>query len=198
MLTFDVAFFAFRNVMLNISNAIGGAITITNGAFAANTTQCGIGSGLVDVDGQEVLTFGQPIPDLLHEGLAPMVATNAGGGTITNLGGLSRKLTYTINIPNLAIDLSGTLVTGSVAGLVVATATLPAPPTPPTLAGRRQGDSIVLSWPTNATGFSLVYATNLPPSNWFSASPLPLVTGDQNVVTNLMTREAVFYRLFKP
>ncbi len=195
LLTFDLAYFAFRSVKLDLTNTTGQAIPISNGTFAGNTTACGISSGLVDVDGLTVLTFGQPVPDVYHAALDPLVQTNAGGGTITNTGSLDRKLTYTINLPYLAIDLSGTTVTGSIAGLVVAYATLP---TPLTLEGRRLGTNIVLSWPTNATGFSLVYATNLPAANWFLASPLPAVSTNRNVVTNAMTGDAVFYRLYKP
>lgn len=199
LLTFDAAYVAFRDVQLDITNATGGAIGITNGAFAANTTRCGISSALMDVDGLELpLGLGQPIPDVLHGNLDPIVGQNAAGGTITNLGGLNRKLTYTIDIPNLAFDLSGTVVTGSAAGLVVAYAVLPTPPPPPSLAVWKLGAEIVLAWPTNATGFSLEYATNLLATNWLPASPPPVIVNDQNVVTNLMTRDAAFYRLHQP
>jgi hypothetical protein len=196
ILTFDAAFVAFRSVKLDITNATGGVLVITNGAFATNTTRCGISTALVDVDGLELpLSLGQPIPDVLHASMDPMVEQNVGGGSITNLGGLNRKLTYTINIPQLTMDLSGTIVTGSVAGLVVAYAVLPPPPT---LSAWRLGTNLVLTWPTNLTGFSLLYATNLPATSWFHAAPPPVIINDQNVVTNAMTRSAVFYRLRKP
>ena len=198
ILTFDAAFVAFRSVQLDITNATTGPLAITNGAFAPNTTRSGIATALVDVDGLELpLGLGQPIPDVLHEPLAPIVQENAAGGTITNLGGLNRKLTYTINIPDLAMDLSGTVITGSAAGLIVAYTTLPVPPPPPTLSASRQGGNIVLAWPTNATDFSLEYATRVPAPQWFPASPPPVVANGQNVVTNAMTGDAVFYRLHK-
>jgi hypothetical protein len=127
-----------------------------------------------------------------------MVGTNAGGGTISNLGGLNRKLTYTINIPQIAIDLSGTMVTGSATGMVVAYAVLPTPPIPPTLSVRKLGPDLVLAWPTNVAGFSLSYATNLPATRWFAASPSPVIANGQNLVTNATMRNAVFYRLQKP
>jgi len=197
--TFDAAFIAFRSVQLDIANAITGPIAITNGTFATNTTHCGIASALADVDGLELpLGLGQPIPDVLHGQLAPIVQPNAAGGTITNLGGLNRKLTYPINIPNLSLNLGGTVVTGSAAGLIVAYAVIPAPPPPPTLSARRQGGELVLAWPTNTTGFLLNYATNLPATNWMPAAPLPAVVNGENVVTNALTGGAVFYRLQKP
>jgi len=145
------------------------------------------------------LGLGQPVPDLYHAPMAPTVQTNAAGGVIANLGGLNRRLTYTINIPNFAFDLSGTIVTGSVAGLIVATTVLPEPPVPiPTLTAQRAGEFIVLSWPTNATGYFLEHATSLTAADWLPATPAPVIVDDQNVVTNSMTLNAGFYRLRKP
>jgi hypothetical protein len=199
ILTFDAAFLAFRSVQLDITNTVTGPIVITDGTFAANSTRCGITSALVDVDGLELpLGLGQPIPDVLHGQLHPIVQQNAAGGTISNLGGLNRKLTYTISIPNLSIDLNGMVVAGSAAGLIVAYAVIPAPPLPPTLSARRQGASLVLAWPTNTTGFLLKYATNLPTTNWMPATPLPVIANGENVVTNAFTGGPVFYRLQKP
>lgn len=199
LLTFDAAFLAFRSVKLDLTNVFAGAIAITNGAFAGGTTQCGIATALVDADGLELpLGLGQPIPDVLHGELPPLVQTNVAGGTITNLGGLNRQLTYTINLPYLAFDLSGTVVTGSAAGLVVATAVLPVPTPPPTLSVRRQPGEVVLSWPTNATGFALEYATNQPAAQWLPALPSPVIANAQFVVTNRTPRAAAFYRLRKP
>jgi hypothetical protein len=196
--TVDAAFVAFRSVHLDITNSTSGTIAITNGSFATNTTRSGISTALLDVDGLPILTFGQPVPDVYHGSLDPLVQQNAGGGSVSNLGGLNRKLTYTIDIPNLSIDLSGTIVTGSAAGLIVAYAVIPAPPTPPTLSATRQGPAIVLAWPTNAAGFSLEYTTVLPATNWVPASPPPVAANGQNVVTNLFIGDAAFYRLHKP
>ena len=200
--TFDAAFLAFRSVRLDITNAGPGAIALSNGAFAANTTACGIQSALVDVDGLELpLGLGQPIPDVLHANLSPMVQTNAAGGSITNLGGWLYQLTYPINLPELALNLGDTAIAGSAAGLIVATAVIPPPPPPappPALSVRRQGAAIVLAWPTNATGFALEYATALPATNWWPASPLPVVVNGENIVTNWLTPGVAFYRLRKP
>ena len=199
ILTFDAAYLAFRSVKLDLTNVFAGAIAITNGAFAGGTTQCGIASALADADGLELpLGLGQPIPDVLHGALSPQVQSNAAGGAITNLGGLNRQLTYTINLPNLAFNLGDTVVTGSAAGLIVATAVLPTPTPPPTLSVRRQPGEVVLSWPTNATGFSLEYATNQPAVQWLPALPSPVIANAQFVVTNRTTRAAAFYRLRKP
>lgn len=199
ILTFDAAFIAFRSVRLDITNTAPGPIPLASGSFASETTRSGIASALLDVDGLELpLGLGQPIPDLLNAQLDPVVETNAAGGVITNLGGLNRKLTYTISIPNLSLDLSGTLITGSVAGLVVAYATLPEPPPPPVLGVAKQGENVILSWSTNAAGFMLETSPVLPAQNWSPASPPPVVRGSQYVVTNAPVGDVLFYRLRKP
>jgi len=67
---------------------------------------------------------------------------------------------------------------------------------PPTLGYIRQGNALEFSWPTNSVGFALEYATRLPPTNWVSASPAPVIVGGRYFVTNTMTEEG-YYRLRK-
>jgi hypothetical protein len=57
---------------------------------------------------------------------------------------------------------------------------------------------VVISWPTNATGFALEYSTDLTTTNWNPVSPDPMILGNRNVVTNGMTNPATFFRLYKP
>lgn len=196
--TFDAAFTAFRAIRLDITNTT--RIVVADGGFAANTTWCGIATAAADVDGLTLpLGLGQPVPDVRHGLLPPTMQQNAGGGTITKLGGLERKLTYTIHIPELSLDLEGMTVTGSAAGLIVAYAVIPDPSIPaPTLSARKQGDAIVLAWPTNATEFSLEYATDLPATHWSPAWPPPVGAKGENVVTNTITGGAALYRLHRP
>ena len=74
-------------------------------------------------------------------------------------------------------------------------ANLAAPP----LAVRRAGNSVVLSWPTNAPGFTLQSVTNLvPPSAWTNAADVPVVIGMEFTVTNTATNSGQFFRLRKP
>ena len=55
---------------------------------------------------------------------------------------------------------------------------------------------IVLTWPTNAVGFTLQSATNLvSPAVWSTNSPAPVVINGQNTVTNPITGPQQFYRL---
>ena len=70
---------------------------------------------------------------------------------------------------------------------------------PPALAVRRAGNSVVLSWPTNAPGFTLQSMTNLvAPSAWTNAADVPVVIGMEFTVTNTATNSGQFFRLRKP
>ena len=55
---------------------------------------------------------------------------------------------------------------------------------------------IILTWPTNAVGFTLQSTTNLvSPTVWSTNLPAPVAIGGQNVVTNPITGPQQFYRL---
>jgi len=57
-------------------------------------------------------------------------------------------------------------------------------------------NAVVLSWPASATGFNLVQSSTM--SNWTNDPVSPAVVSNYNVVTNLSTPTATFYRLYKP
>jgi hypothetical protein len=67
----------------------------------------------------------------------------------------------------------------------------------PKLNQAKSGGNILLSWPTNWTGFCLQYATNLSPSSWVSNSSSPAIVNGQCTVTNTMSDRVKFYRLKK-
>jgi pimeloyl-ACP methyl ester carboxylesterase len=67
----------------------------------------------------------------------------------------------------------------------------------PTLSATRLGNELLLSWPTNFTGFTLETATNLPPTSWTSSSVSPAIVSGQYTVTNTITGGKKFYRLKK-
>jgi hypothetical protein len=54
---------------------------------------------------------------------------------------------------------------------------------------------IILTWSTNAVGFTLQSTTNLASPVWSTNSPAPVVVGEQNTVTNPITGPQQFYRL---
>jgi hypothetical protein len=58
------------------------------------------------------------------------------------------------------------------------------------------GPNVVLTWPTNATGFTLQSTTSLGSSAvWATNSPAPVVVNGQNTVTNPLSSPQRFYRL---
>ena len=70
------------------------------------------------------------------------------------------------------------------------------PPTPPQLTLALSGGSVVLTWPTSATGFSLQSITNLVSLGaWTFISATPVVVNGQNTVTNPISGTQQFYRL---
>lgn len=72
------------------------------------------------------------------------------------------------------------------------------PIVPPQLTITSAGTNVLLSWPTNATGFTLEFATNLPPTVWNTNSTAPVIVNQQNVVTNSISAAQMFYRLSEP
>lgn len=69
---------------------------------------------------------------------------------------------------------------------------------PPPLSIGFAGTNVMLIWPTNADGFTLQSATNLTPMVvWSAVSPASVVINGQNVVSNSITGEQVFYRLVR-
>ena len=65
----------------------------------------------------------------------------------------------------------------------------------PSLAINRSGTNVLVSWPTNFTGYALYYTTNLAPANWIIVPPRAVIVGGLYVVTNAISGPRNFYRL---
>ena len=64
---------------------------------------------------------------------------------------------------------------------------------------RRSGNGLILTWPTNAVGFTLQSTTNLtPPVSWVDVTNPPALLGGQWTVTNSFSGGAQYFRLRKP
>ena len=60
----------------------------------------------------------------------------------------------------------------------------------------RSAANVILTWPTNATGFTLQSTTNLvSPAVWNTVSPAPVIVNGQNAVTNQISGKQKFFRL---
>ena len=95
------------------------------------------------------------------------------------------------------LGLSG--VTAISAGGVHTLALLGTAPLLPTLKAQPTGNQLILTWPTNAAGFTLQSTLNLtPPVTWTDATNPPAVVGPQFTVTNSLSGSARFYRLRQP
>lgn len=69
---------------------------------------------------------------------------------------------------------------------------------PPTLAVARQADKVVLTWPADATGFSVQSTATLAPANWQPAGLTSTVEGNLNKVAVTPDGANRFFRLSKP
>jgi uncharacterized repeat protein (TIGR03803 family) len=69
-------------------------------------------------------------------------------------------------------------------------------PVPPRLTLIPYEPYLILTWPTNAAGFTLEFATNLAsPTVWHTNSTAPVVINGQNVVIHTITGTQMFFRL---
>jgi hypothetical protein len=76
---------------------------------------------------------------------------------------------------------------------------LAAPFNSPQLSIAATDDGIILTWPTNAIGFTAQSTTNLsPPIIWNAISSAPAIVNGQNTLTNASAGVQVFYRLMQP
>jgi alpha-tubulin suppressor-like RCC1 family protein len=70
-------------------------------------------------------------------------------------------------------------------------------PSPPTLQAQLSGKSLLLSWPTNSTGFHLQLSAGMSPFNWMDSTNSPVISGGQFWATNAISGGARFFRLRK-
>jgi hypothetical protein len=69
---------------------------------------------------------------------------------------------------------------------------------PPALRITHSGSNVVLSWPTNATGFGLQQSAALGSPNWVGATDPVSIVNARNQVSVTATNRANFYRLKSP
>jgi len=68
----------------------------------------------------------------------------------------------------------------------------------PTVSMIFSGANVIVTWPTNATGFTLQSTTNLiSPVAWTTNSPAPVIVNGQNTVTDPIFGTQKFYRLIQ-
>jgi len=134
-------------------------------------------------------------------GNGTVFAINTDGTGFTNLYSFDSAVNSGGDLPLAGLILSGSTlygttfhggdgVDGTVFGLSV---TLPGAPQ---LTIIPSGTNVILTWPTNATVFTLQSTTNLvSPASWSAVSPAPVSISGQNAVTNPISGTRKFYRL---
>ena len=116
-------------------------------------------------------------------GLGTVFAVNTDGSGFTVLqssGGFSGPV---VSGNNLYVERSGTLFS------------IALPIAWPQLSIVPAGANVILSWPTNVTGFTLQTTTDLASSSWTTNLASPVLVNGQNTVTNPITGTQLFYRL---
>ena len=92
-------------------------------------------------------------------------------------------------VPRSIFNIDGSSGSGTIfsIGLPVAS---------PELTITSSGPTVILTWPTNASAFTLQSTSNLVSSPfWTTVSPAPVVVNGQKTATNLISDTQRFYRL---
>ncbi len=180
--------------------------TKTSGSPATNGDGANPRGGLVLVSN---LLYGTTYGGGLSSGTIFAIGTNGLG--FTNLHNFTANAVFPYTNydgahPNAGLIFSGNALYGTAtgggnpdsftgSGTIFSLAIGPAPVNPPTLSVLKSGTNVILTWPTNATGFTLQSITNAVSTNWSTVSPAPVVVGGQNTVTNATSGTQKFYRL---
>ena len=165
--------------------------TVTWNTFSNSTSADLIGFIVVDTNANQVFASGLP-------GQPGALANTAASETIP-AGTLLTNANYNCQIlfTHIALTTNGNLTSSAVVGTVTEFNLSTTTNTfGPTLAIRHTGTNVVLSWPTNASGFTLEATTSLTSPSWSTGLPSPVTVGTNYVVTNGISTTRQFYRLF--
>ncbi len=148
-----------------------------------------VARGLVDLRG---LALKASLNFVSSTGQQFTLIHNDGSDAVTGtFNGLPQNAPLTIGDESFVISY-----TGGTGNDVVLTRT-PTPPRPVLTIEAFSPASVRLKWPTNFTGYTLQFSTNLSATNWSTATPSPVSTGTNRVVTNATASSPRFYRLMK-
>jgi uncharacterized repeat protein (TIGR03803 family) len=177
------------------------SFTATSGPLSTNSDGAAPFAGLV-LWGNTLYgtTFGGG-----NSGGGTVFAVNTDGTGFTNLHSFTASSTnssgfYTNGdgtVPYVGLVLSGNKLYGTTEhGGSSGSGTIFSLFIPPQLTVILSAPNVILTWLTNATGFTLQSTTNLvSPAIWTTVSPGPVVVNGQNAVTNPISGTQMFYRL---
>ena len=175
-----------------VSSAVKGTFVLTPTGFDGlfNTYAVEDVRWVVSIGGTNMLVTGQGTYKLggevaLQQELS--LYLQVGGATVAHFdSGLVPVLNQFPDI-NVTISTNGQVCFDTVFGVSASPVCLTMIPS---------GANVILTWPTNATGFTLQSTTNLSSSAvWTTNSPAPVVVNRQNTVTNPLSSPQRYYRL---
>jgi len=125
--------------------------------------------------------------------------------TTRSTGPVNKIYNYGGAFPTAGVVLSGSTLYGTAFGGGNSTyGTIFSLTLPPIIAPQMAiipasaNSNFVVAWPTNATGFTLESTTNLSSQVWNTNLPPPVVVNGQNTVTNAVSGDQQFFRLWHP
>lgn len=184
------------------------AAGMTNALFAFTNNEGAYPQGGVIISGNTLYGAAEYGGNL---GLGTLFSLNTNGGGFTVLKAFPAE-NFNLNLlaetnsigayPQSALILSGNTLYGSAplgaihgSGALFSLMLGPAL-SPPPLVISRSATNVLVTWPTNFTGFILQSATNLVSGAvWSTVSPAPAIVGGQYIVTNGNSGSRKFYRL---
>ena len=181
---------------LDKSSGLAGNFVFATNVFALNQTLFVVGSyqfiPAATNDDVAQLWFNPPPASFGLATPPPATLTNAAGSDLSGI------LSYILFDRNAA-EPAGMVADELRVGTSWASVTPPAPPEViPTLSILPAGSQLLLSWPTNAPGFTLQTTPTLGSAeSWADVPTTPALVGDQYVVTNTSPGGGGFYRLHK-
>jgi uncharacterized repeat protein (TIGR03803 family) len=171
------------------ANPQAGLILSGNTLYGTTAKGGGWGNGTVFT----INTNGMGFTNLHTFTADPLWYTSILGPIYTNSDGAS---------PQAALILSGNTLYGTAtaggsagAGTVFSLSLGSVSSPTPLLTFVPSARSLILAWPTNATGFTLQSTTNLVSPVWTTNSPAPIVVNGQYTVTNPIVGTQQFFRL---
>jgi hypothetical protein len=131
----------------------------------------------------------------ISNGFAGLIRTGASGGRDST--NFSAAYTFT-STAKLIFVISDNGLGDNAGGVSVLVSPAVGPVGPLLTIEGVSPNTVRLLWPANNPAFNLQVNTNSATTNWTAASPLPIVLGTNNVVTNTASGGQKFYRLIKP
>jgi uncharacterized repeat protein (TIGR03803 family) len=134
-------------------------------------------------------------------GEGTVFALHTDGSSFTNLHDFSEELSETNSDgtnPNADLIFAGNTLYGTAnhgGALGFGTVFSLSLPGPPAIGIVRDGNSVILSWPTNDASFALQSITNLSAVNWSNITSGITIAGTNFIFTNAINGKATFFRL---